>query len=287
MARTIAVTTAMLAKETSMGNSKFAPTLDDVSDGLVTLSPPASTSEGDWEILRERALSLSTRSVQPSRELLSTLEPELVQNSLVLQSFRWVPSELREAEKSSKPTNLVMKAFHEDEERSPIAHMMTSRFFEAPEGGSRQSPLVVVHAPGFGPWCVRGVRLTHQYRRDVWAPRLPEHGIVNVRGQPARPDVAASSIRTKTWYDWLIDVRAVLSQYDSSFHFLVPWELLDLIEPMARVFGPRVEFETIAFEQEPRVYRIASDWSPVPLQLEWRKLARGLNSLLDEGATLI
>ena len=269
-----------------MGNSKLAPPLQDVQTRLGNLPSELST-EGDWAELRERALLLSTPAVVSERDLLASLEPELVQNNLVLQSFEWAPSEFREVRMGEAPLGNSMRAFHLDEERSPLARGMTSRFFRWAGDTASETPLVVVHAPGFGPWCVRGAKLTKLHRRDVWVPRLPEHGIVNVHGHALRPELVAGLSRAKTWHDWLLDVRLVLAEYTSPYRFLVPWELLDLIEPMARVFGPFAEFETVPLERESLVYAVDPDWSPVPLQLEWKKLARAIMTMLDEGATSI
>ena len=45
---------------------------------------------------------------------------------------------------------------------------------------------------------------------DVWAPRLPEHGIVNGRGQPLQYQAIVGNSRIKVWRDWLEDLRSVL-----------------------------------------------------------------------------
>ena len=62
---------------------------------------------------------------------------------------------------------------------------------------------------------------------DVWAPRLPEHGIVNGRGQPLQYQAMVGNARIKVWRDWLEDLRSVFDGHPSSseIRVLVPWEL--------------------------------------------------------------
>ena len=93
--------------------------------------------------------------------------------------------------------------------------------------------------------------------------------------------------RIKVWRDWLEDLRSVLDSYPSSseIRVLVPWELSALIGSIGRVLGDEISIEVVEFQSESTFFRIEDDWSPVPLQLVWRRLARGLSVLLEEGAS--
>ena len=65
----------------------------------------------------------------------------------------------------------------------------------------------------------------------------------------------------------------------------MPWELSALVTPLDRILGASVELSVVAFEDEPHYFGLAPEWSPVPLQLVWRQLARGVTVLLEEGAS--
>ena len=49
--------------------------------------------------------------------------------------------------------------------------------------------------------------------------------------------------------------------------------------------GREISIEVVEFQSESTFFRIEDDWSPVPLQLVWRRLARGLSVLVEEGAS--
>ena len=145
-----------------------------------------------------------------------------------------------------------MAEFHADESRAPLAAGMVSRFFASNRDGEVGPLMVVLHPPGFGPWCVRGTFLTDVNGCDVWAPRLPEHGIVNGRGQPLQYQAVVGNSRIKVWRDWLADLRSVLDSYPSSseIRVLVPWELSALIGSIGRVLGDEISIEVVEFQSE-------------------------------------
>ena len=260
--------------------------LDLETDGdLRELPKPCDLDAAEWSSLREQALNLAEKPVSPTRDLIAALEPELVENNFTLQAFTWVPVEVQLPSQNDIPTNELMEAFHGDELRAPLAEGMISRFF-ASDSTSHHRPLTVVfHPPGFGPWCVRGRDLSSRLGTDVWAPRLPEHGIVNAQGRPIRQQMVLGNSRVKVWRDWLFDLREVLDSCGPEIRLLVPWELSALVEPLKEIFGAGLEIEVVPFEAEERFFALEPEWSPVPLQLVWRQLARGMTVLLQEGAS--
>lgn len=249
------------------------------------LPTPHDFDAAEWSALREQALDLVERPITPTRDLLAALEPELLENNFTLQAFTWVPAELQLPEQNDVPTNQLMKEFHDDELRAPLANGMTSRFYQSRLPGHHRPLSLVIHPPGFGPWCVMGHALTERFGADVWAPRLPEHGIINAQGQPVRQQTVLGNSRVKIWRDWLLDLRDVLDTCGPEIRLFVPWELSALVTPLERLFGPSVEINVVAFEEEPDYFGLEPEWSPVPLQLVWRQLARGVTVLLEEGAS--
>ena len=260
--------------------------LNQETDGdLRDLQRPHDFDAAEWSSLREQALNLLEKPISPTRDLLAALEPELLENNFTLQAFTWVPVELQLPRQNDVPVNELMEAFHQDELLAPLADGMISRYF-ARESSALHRPLTVVfHPPGFGPWCVRGHELTSRVGTDVWAPRLPEHGIVNAQGHPIRQQMVLGNSRVKVWRDWLLDLRDVLDSCGPHVRLLVPWELSALVGPLETIFGSGVEIEVVPFEAEANYFALEPDWSPVPLQLVWRQLARGMTVLLEEGAS--
>jgi hypothetical protein len=80
-------------------------------------------------------------------------------------------------------------------------------------------------------------------------------------------------------------LREVLDGHGPDVRVLVPWELSALIAPLRKVLGSQVHLEIVDFQSESTFFHIEDDWSPVPLQLVWRQLARGLRVLIEEGAS--
>ena len=269
-----------------MGRDLPTPLEEVVDRDVQDFPKPPDWDDAEWSSLRERARHLLAKPIRPTQDLLDAIEPELLENNYTLQAFTWVPPGLETTKPTDTPTNELMAEFHADESRAPLAAGMVSRFFAS--NRDREAGLVVVlHPPGFGPWCVRGAFLTDVNGCDVWAPRLPEHGIVNGRGQPLQYQAVVGNSRIKVWRDWLADLRSVLDSYPSSseIRVLVPWELSALIGSIGRVLGDEISIEVVEFQSESTFFHIEDDWSPVPLQLVWRRLARGLSVLLEEGAS--
>ena len=198
-----------------MGHDLLAP-LEDVLDKAVQEFPkPPDWDDAEWSSLRERARHLLAKPIAPTQDLLAAIEPELLENNYTLQAFTWVPPDLPLAEPTDEPLSETMAAFHSDEMRAPLADGMVSRFFASKESARSSSLMVVFHPPGFGPWCVRGHFLADVNACDVWAPRLPEHGIVGGRGQPLQyqATVAIPEFKSK---DWLEDLRDVPDVHNSA-----------------------------------------------------------------------
>ena len=270
-----------------MGRDLPTPLEEVVDRDVQDFPKPPDWDDAEWSSLRERARHLLAKPIRPTQDLLDAIEPELLENNYTLQAFTWVPRSLETANPTDAPTNELMAEFHADESRAPLAAGMVSRFFASKCDGEVGPLMVVFHPPGFGPWCVRGAFLTDVNSCDVWAPRLPEHGIVNGRGQPLQYQAVVGNSRIKVWRDWLADLRSVLDSYPSSseIRVLVPWELSALIGSIGRALGDEISIEVVEFQSESTFFHIEDDWSPVPLQLVWRRLARGLSVLLEEGAS--
>ena len=263
-----------------MGPAQF-----EVDGELQDLGKPYDFDTAEWGALRQQAMTLVDRPIQPTRDLLAALEPELLENNYTLQAFAWVPHELELATQNDVPSNALMESFHEDELRAPLASGMSSRFFANRSARHHRPLTLVLHPPGFGPWAVRGDELVARLGTDVWAPRLPEHGIVNAQGSPVRQQMVLGNSRVRVWHDWLHDVREVLDTCGPFIKVLIPWELSALTGPLEAVWGAGVTYEIIHFNSESHYFNLEAEWSPVPLQLVWRQLARGISVMIEEGAS--
>ena len=270
-----------------MGRDLPTP-LEEVMDRDVQDFPkPPDWDDAEWSSLRERARHLLAKPIRPTQDLLDAIEPELLENNYTLQAFTWVPPGLETTKPTDTPTNEMMADFHADESRAPLGRRYGLSIFrlgkcDGEVGLSWSSSILLVL----------------------------DHGAYVVRFSPKRMAVmfghrACQSTALSTAVVSRCNIKRWSGTLESKCG-VTGWQICVVSWIASTVFrdqsscamgalrfnwfnwkssGDEISIEVVEFQSESTFFHIDDDWSPVPLQLVWRRLARGLSVLLEEGAS--